>query len=175
MNHAELLKLLLPEPYDRHGVRLSADIGAQGARLDEFQAVAARLVEELDPRSTTTLLPEWEAAYGLPGNSLIDAVTVQDRRTALVGKINATGGLSKPYFTSVLAAAGYQAVIDQPREFQAGVGRAGDRIYKAGACVWYFRVRLRKGGQLVSAANKARVAAWLNDSKPAYSFFNIED
>jgi uncharacterized protein YmfQ (DUF2313 family) len=175
MSHADLLKQLLPAAYDSTGVHLCADIAAHGKRLDDFQALASTLAAELDPRATTILLPDWERAYGLPGLSLMDAVTIDQRRAALVARINETGGLSKPYFTSILVAAGYEAVIDQPREFQAGVGRAGDRVYAPGACVWYFRVRLRRGGLVVDAANKDRVRRWLLQVKPAYSFYTIED
>ncbi len=174
-NHGNLLKQLLPNAYDLTGARLSADMAAQGQQLDAFAALAANMVNEIDPSTTDVLLPEWEKTYQLPDDGLLDVGTVAQRRVALVAKINATGGLSKPYFVAALAAAGYTAIIDQPRDACAGTARVGDRIYAPGATVWYWRVRLRKAGQLLSAEDKIRVAQWLNQLKPAMSFFDIED
>lgn len=174
--HADLLKALLPPvAYDTTGQALSAELDAEGKRLDDYQAAVTSLQQEMDPRTTTILLPDWERVYGLPDEGLTLANTIEERRVVLTAKVGATGGLSKPYFRALMEAAGYTVVIDQPRGFFAGVNRAADRVYADGACIWYWRIRLRKNGAVISAEDRARVAAWLKGVKPAFSFFDIED
>jgi uncharacterized protein YmfQ (DUF2313 family) len=174
--HADLLKALLPPvAYDTTGHALSAELEAEGKQLDDYQAAVIALQQEMDPRTTTVLLPEWERVYGLPDEGLTLASTIEERQVVLTAKVGATGGLSKPYFKALLEAAGYTVLIDQPRGFFAGVNRAADRIYGEGKCIWYWRIRLRKNGALISSVDRARVAACLKSVKPAFSFFDIED
>lgn len=107
--HADLLKLLLPAfAYDKSGPALSAEIAAEGARLDAFQSFTQALLLETDPRTTDLLLPDWERVYELPDACGNDADTVEERRAYLVAKVAETGGLSKPYFEDLAAVLGYQ-------------------------------------------------------------------
>jgi uncharacterized protein YmfQ (DUF2313 family) len=109
--HADLLKLLLPPvAYDKAAPALSAEIEAEGQRLDEFEDAATALLDEIDPRTTTNLLPEWERVYGLPDECRGAADTVADRRARLAAKVAETGGLSRAYFISIATALGYQGV-----------------------------------------------------------------
>lgn len=107
--HADLLKLLLPAiAYDRTGPALSAEIAAEGAQLDAYQAAVQALLLEIDPRTTDVLLPDWERVYGLPDACCGAGDTIAERRVYLVAKIAATGGLSRPYFLNLAAVLGYQ-------------------------------------------------------------------
>lgn len=174
--YADLLKALLPPvAYDITGQALSAELEAEGGQLDDFQAVIDDLLLETDPRTTTQLLPDWERVYGLPDVGLTVPQTIEDRRTLLTAKVGATGGLSKPYFKALLERAGYTVLIDQPRGFFAGVNRCGDRLYDPAGVVWYWRVRLRRDGELITSDQRTQVKAWLDAVKPALSHFDIED
>lgn len=174
--HVDFLKLLMPlGSYDRAAPVLSADLAAEGRQLDAFQDSVAALLLEMDPRTTVQLLPDWERVYGLPDEGLMVATTIAERQARLAAKVLQTGGLSIAYFQSMLEQAGYTVVIDEPRGFFAGVNRCGDRIYNPDAVRAYWRVRLRRNGQIVSAENKAQVLAWLQAMKAAFSFVNIED
>jgi uncharacterized protein YmfQ (DUF2313 family) len=115
--HADLLKLLLPPvAYDRRAPRITAEVEAVGARLDAFNAEADSLQREIDPRTASALLPDWERVYGLPDECRGAADMVADRRARLAAKVAETGGLSKSYFIGIATALGYQNVtIDRFR------------------------------------------------------------
>lgn len=82
--------------------------------MARFHARVDDLVAEGDPRQASELLPEWEATAGLPDGCLVDAGggSVQQRRNAVVGRLTATGGVSRAYFTRVAAGVGYAITID---------------------------------------------------------------
>lgn len=106
--HADLLKLLLPAvAYDKTGAALSAEILAEGAQLDGFQAVVEALLVETDPRTTNLLLSDWERVYGLPDACGSTGDTIEERRAYLVAKVAETGGLSKRYFDNLAIVIGY--------------------------------------------------------------------
>lgn len=109
--HADLLKLLLPPvAYDPTGPALSAESEAVGKQLDDFEAIVDSLPLEIDPRTASALLPEWERTYGLPDDCQGPAETIPDRRARLAAKVAETGGLSLPYFLGLATALGYQNV-----------------------------------------------------------------
>jgi uncharacterized protein YmfQ (DUF2313 family) len=106
--HANLLKLLLPAfAYDKSGLALSAEIAAEGAQLDAFQAMVDALLLETDPTTTDVLLPDWERVYGLPDACTAAGATVAQRRAYLVAKVAEQGGLSKSYFLNLAVLLGY--------------------------------------------------------------------
>lgn len=174
--HVSFLKLLMPAAaYDTAAPQITAQLSAEGNQLDAVESGIAALLLEIDPRTAVQLLPDWERVYGLPDSGLITATTVAERQVRLASKVMQTGGLSKAYFQSLLEQAGYAVVIDEPRGFFAGTNVCGDRLYDPNAVTWYWRVRLRKNGQIVSDANKSQVRAWLESVKAAYSFVDLED
>lgn len=174
--HVDYLKLLLPAvAYDKAAPQLTAELSAEGKQLDAFQASVAGLLLEIDPRTAVQLLPDWERVYGLPDEGLITATTIAQRQARLTAKVMQTGGLSKQYFKTLLEQAGYTVFIDEPRGFFTGTNVCGNRLYNTNAVQWYWRIRIRQGGQIVSAANKSQVRAWLESVKAAYSFVDLED
>ena len=107
--HASLLKLLLPAiAYDKTAPALSAEIAAEGAQLDAFQALTEALLLETDPRTTNLLLADWERVYGLPDACAGTGGSLEERRAYLVAKVAETGGLSKPYFMKLAELLGYE-------------------------------------------------------------------
>lgn len=88
---------------------------------------AADLLEiESDPRVTSEMLDSWETAWGLPDPCIAEAVTVSDRRIALVQKMTSEGGQSIPYFLSVASGLGYTIWIQEYSPYMTGMSRCGD-------------------------------------------------
>lgn len=88
---------------------------------------AADLLEiESDPRVTSEMLDSWETAWGLPDPCIAEAVTIADRRKALVQKMTSEGGQSIPYFVSVAQGLGYTVMIQEYSPYMAGMSRCGD-------------------------------------------------
>ncbi len=87
---AELTKLLDPP-------------ATELARIDAFREELRR---ELDPRTTTELLSDWEATCELPS-----AGTLAERRDAVFAKVTERGGQSRPYFINLAAKLGFTITI----------------------------------------------------------------
>lgn len=174
-NHAVLLALLLPPvSYNPNGPIMAAELAADGAALDAALASAARIISTAPYLfGHAALIPHWERLYEIiPGT----AATIEARQLAVLARINAVGGLSLAYFTQLVQSQGYKAALDEPREFRAGVGRAGDRLYAVGSVTYYWRVRARNAdGTLLSALKKSDLKAALLPLAPAGTHFDIED
>lgn len=116
MDHAALLALLLPPvSYDTTGGNLSADLAAEGARLDDALDAAEVVTEALTPWGAGGLwLADWERVLGLPDECAGGlGQTVTERIAAAVAKIQAHGGLSREYFIQVAAGLGYAVTIEE--------------------------------------------------------------
>lgn len=117
MIHADLLKLLLPpSSLDPNGAALSAELAAEGAALDVAQFSADQLLLEMDPRTATVTLSDWERVYGLPDACTAStgiAQSIAERRGALVGLVNLIGGQSRAFYIALAAALGYTVTITE--------------------------------------------------------------
>lgn len=84
----------------------------------EFATVETRslqLLSEIDPRTTTELLPEWERAFGLPETCAASPDTLSGRQRALHEKVTRQGGQSRQYYIDVAARLGFVVTISEPR------------------------------------------------------------
>lgn len=117
MNHSDLLKLLLPpSSYDPNGPLLSAELAAEGNAHDRAQFSADQLLLEMDPRTASVTLSDWERVYGLPDICVAAAGIVQsiaERRAALVALVNMRGGQSPAFFIALAAVLGYAITITE--------------------------------------------------------------
>lgn len=80
------------------------------ALAQEFARVDVRadeLIAELDPRTTTELLEDWERAFGLPAPCMPASQTLADRRAALWAKMTAIGGQSRAYYFEQMRKLGF--------------------------------------------------------------------
>lgn len=104
------------------GAVLTRLLAAQAAGLARAHNRALDLMEEADPRTTVELLAEWERLCGLPDTCTAGAaLTPDERRAAVVGRLVARGGQSRRYFIGVAAAMGYPgATVTEFRPFRAG-------------------------------------------------------
>ncbi|NKB37845.1 MAG: DUF2313 domain-containing protein [Gammaproteobacteria bacterium] len=117
------------------------------AIAEEFARVDFRvdnLLEEIDPRTASELLPDWETAFGLPDKCTDAAVTTVERRLALHEKVARVGGASPQYFIDVAARLGHVVTItenvpsahhwqvngplDTIKSFESGGSTAGDPL-----------------------------------------------
>ncbi len=115
---------------------------------DELARVDARceqLVKEMDPRTVSEMISEWESDYGLPDSCTGQLATLAERRAVLAARVSAIGAASPAYFIALAASIGYTVTIDENvdsdqykwrvnssavtvRSFRAGQGRAGERL-----------------------------------------------
>lgn len=129
------------------GALLSRLLLALGDELARIGANAEALRPEVDPRTTSQLLPEWELTAGLPDPCVTAAQSIEQRRTALVARLTATGGASKGYFIALARSYGYTVTIEEPalhtwrvrssevvgvQRFRAGRSVAGDPLVSFG-------------------------------------------
>lgn len=113
--------------------RLLDGLALELARVD---ARAWNLLNEMDPRTTVEMLPDWERITGLPDPCLGGAFqTMQQRRNALVSKLTAVGGQSIAAIIAQALAMGFVITITEFHEFRAGISHAGDALTNG---VWVF-------------------------------------
>jgi uncharacterized protein YmfQ (DUF2313 family) len=111
MNHAELLKRLLPPvAYDGNGTVISAELNAEGDALDAALLMADGILREADPRITYSLFPDWERVAGLSALNL----SLGQRHSILTAKLASRGGQSRPYYIAMAERFGFPgATIDE--------------------------------------------------------------
>lgn len=97
-------------------------IAQEFARLEEF---GYGLLDEVDPRTTTQLLSDWERVAGLPDPCHGLGETVQARRAELIARLTAQGSLSRQFYIDVAAAFGFAITIDEFDESNPGPGGLG--------------------------------------------------
>lgn len=109
--------------------------------LSRFDDQAETMLNELDPRTATRLLPEWERCLGLPDPCAPADQTLQQRREAAHAKYIMKGGQSKAYFIKLAERLGYLITIDTYRPFIAGLSRCGEAL-QPDDCRFNWRVNI---------------------------------
>lgn len=180
MNYKEtLLGLLPPVSYARNGEKQQQQAQIDGAVLDDIQTQAQNLAHAITPQHSGSLITAWERVLGLDGTGKSYA----QRVSAAVAQINATGGLSVPYFISLAENAGYTITIDEPQPFRAGINRAGDRLAPEdiiytwrvnvvgnSQTIWRFRAGGSTAGERLSTYSDAVIEHIIQDLKPAHTW-----
>lgn len=116
MGHASLLKLLLPpSSYEPSGLNISAELFAEGARLDQALFSADVVLRAITPGGAGGLfLADWERVLGLPDECAGGlGQTVTERIAAAVAKVRARGGQDRGYFIGVALGLGYSITIEE--------------------------------------------------------------
>ncbi|MDH5753428.1 MAG: DUF2313 domain-containing protein [Deltaproteobacteria bacterium] len=133
------------------------------AWADEFARLDARakaLLDEADPSSAVELLPDWETICSLDGTG-----TEADRQAALGGHLNATGGVSGPYFTGLAEDLGVSISITRYKPFKTGWNTVGEALTN-GDWIYTWRVI---GPVATSAEIKAALETLFEAEKPAHT------
>lgn len=116
--HALLAKLPLGEVWQRAlGTAMVRTIRALAGVVGRWAARTGRfLITEAFPPSAFDLLPDWERVLGLPDPCLRVPQTLDERRAAVVEKLQRRpGGQSRPYFIGIAKRLGYH--FDAPPGF----------------------------------------------------------
>jgi uncharacterized protein YmfQ (DUF2313 family) len=120
--NSKTLRYLTPV---RLGDVADMDMETEAKALDRAQDSADRVFVNIFPDTCYELLSAWERVYGLTPDA--DASTGV-RVAALLAKIRAKGGLSRPHFIALAEMLGYDVEIEEPTEFMAGWSCAGDKL-----------------------------------------------
>ena len=124
-----LLRKLLP-PGDlltrARDSRLGLLLEGLGRELERVDGRACRLIDEVDPRSSSELLGDWERLLGLPDPCAGELEGLEARRAAVVGRLVDGGGQSVAAYVALAAALGESEVlIEEHRPGQFGRSRFG--------------------------------------------------
>lgn len=176
MSHADTLKLLFP--VELTGV-FDDDIALEGKQLDDAQASAEILLQEIFADKAYNLLTDWERVCGLtPGED----DPLQSRRDAIIRKLREIGGLSRDYFIALAASIGWTITIEELQPFMCGWNRCGDelnieesiwiwRVTAADPAYYAFRAGLSCSGERLGSNPSADVLELLfNELKPAHTY-----
>lgn len=141
---ARLFDLLPPGPIwprELGSSRLAALLLGLAEELKDAHNKIAGLVDELDPRTVTDLIDDWERVMGLPDECNPDpATTIADRRAVLTAKLAAAGAQDPSYFKGLAdAATGEDCTVVEyySSVFKAGASAAGDPLYGGSWAFWW--------------------------------------
>ncbi|WP_163371087.1 YmfQ family protein [Endozoicomonas acroporae] len=111
------------------------------ARLDKR---ADDLINELDPRTTYELLPEWERCFGLPDGCSTQGQTLEERQQQVHNRFVGKWGQSRAFFISIAASLGYTITIDEFVPFRCGLMQLGiDELnHEDSAFCWRVNIRI---------------------------------
>ncbi|GLK85677.1 YmfQ family protein [Ancylobacter defluvii] len=145
--HTELLSQLPPGwiwPRAGDGSLIGAILAAPATLFAEIEAVAEAMMEQVDPRTATDTLGDFERVLGpdLCGRD-VSALSVARRQQLAHQRWVARGGQSIAYYVAMAAARGVVITIEEVRLTRAGVARAGDRLTNhPSQFVWVVRLAL---------------------------------
>ena len=100
-----------------------------------FDARAEQLLEEIDPRTTTELIAEWERVTGLPDCAAIGP-TLGARRSDVVHRLTMIGVLTPQFLIDELLALGFTLDIREFECFEVGFSQVGEELIDEGG--WFF-------------------------------------
>lgn len=138
------------------------------------------LLVDAFPATAVQLLPEWEAALGLPDPCAGPAPTLQGRQAQVVARLATSGGQSVPYFISYAAALGYTVSVTEFTPFRVGQQAMGAQLgTQDWAFAWQinavlntptnFRTGLSGTGEPLVAWGNAVLQCELSEVRPAHT------
>lgn len=101
-----------------------------GDTLDSLDGRATFLIQELDPRTTSEMLTDWERMLGLPDECAGQPDTLEERRDAVVQKLTGIGSSTPAGLIAMALALGYGITIEEhdPLESRCGIATMTDII-----------------------------------------------
>jgi len=180
-----LLKRLLPSglawPREQttYMHKLLEALSEEFARLDVRAGVD--LINEMDPTTTTELLPDYERLVELPDDLQTElSASLEQRRKDIVRKLTTGGGQAPAFFVEIAAAFGYTVTIEEYFPFRAGRNRCGYRCFDVDwihhwgirsdqSVTLYFRAGQNRCGDRLRTSQNQGLEAVINDAKPAHT------
>ena len=105
--------------------RLLQSLGLEFCRVEKRGKL---FIDEVDPRTTTELLPDWERVMALPDECTEADLTLEERRLQIVQKLTERGSQNLAFYRSIAEQFGFEVVVHDFRPFRAGSSRAGDAL-----------------------------------------------
>lgn len=129
----QLIKSLLPQGHIWEAQKGSLFHKIICAMAVEFTRVELRkqaLFKELNPTSTSEMIPEWEKLLGIPNKATgpISQLTYQARKKFIFTFYTMTGGSRAEYYKRVIKSFGFDVEIKEIKNFRVGLSRVGDPL-----------------------------------------------
>ncbi|WP_334034766.1 YmfQ family protein [Burkholderia cepacia] len=142
------------------------------------------LLVDAFPATTVELLPEWEAALGLPDPCAGETPSLAQRQAQVVARFTNTGGASIAYFINYAKNLGFDVTVSEFTPFRVGVHAAGDsvgvegwahtwRINAPSTTISYFRAGRSAAGEPLESWGNAVLFCEINSLKPAHTLVII--
>lgn len=180
------LKALLPRgaAWARDaGSVLSALLDGFAQELARFDQRANALLDEVDPRTASEMLADWESVLGLPDPCTAAATSLEERRLACWRKLAFQGGQTPAFYVAMAAALGFTIEIHEfdpdvddydpslAAEVAAGRWRYIWRVHVVNAGSFsVFRVGSgRAGDRLRSGSSAINLECIFQHAKPAHT------
>jgi uncharacterized protein YmfQ (DUF2313 family) len=126
--YKSLLRNLLPQGIAWEKVKdhpliegLATEFSRVGDRADD-------LLGEIDPKTTSELLTDWETMLALPDETTPESPTLQQRRAQIVQKLATKGSLSKLFYEELGRFYGFEIRVTNIVPFQAGKSCVGQHL-----------------------------------------------
>ncbi|MCW3588788.1 YmfQ family protein [Burkholderia cenocepacia] len=142
------------------------------------------LLVDAFPATTVELLPEWEAALGLPDPCAGPSPSLVVRQAQVVARFTNSGGQSIPYFIGYAKNLGFDVSISEFTPFRAGQQAAGDSVGVEGwAHTWrvnapsetinYFRASASTAGEPLASWSNAVLLCEFLALRPAHTLLIV--
>lgn len=129
----------------------------------DVELTAEQMMEEIDPRTATLLLPDFERVLGPdPCGRDPSTMSLEQRRMLAHQRWTARGGASIPYFVALAARRGVAINIVENRTTQAGAAQAGDELIESPE-QFAWTVELALLGETVAKVDEAQAGDLLLD------------
>lgn len=163
------------------GSLLAAVLRPLAEEAAELEATAEAMLAQLDPRTATLCLTDFERVLGAdPCGRDLATMTVPERQQLAHQRWTARGGQSIAYFTALAARRGIEIRIKEARPSQVGVLTAGAELVESREqFVWrvelllgawdYFRAGEHTAGELLYWFDLSDVDCDLRRLKPAHT------
>ena len=124
--------------WDNDSIFMSWVAGCASIWADVDAAANQFLRVESWPQTTQMMLPDWEAAFGLPDDCLAEPVSIGQRQAALTGRLTLLGSQSRNFFVNLAASIGYDIAIIEHSPYQCGISVVGDTTdWNGEGAIWY--------------------------------------
>ena len=175
--YTRLITKLFPRGFAWNGknlLKLKKGMAPEYVRADER---ADDLINELDPRTTDEMLPDWEELTAINDSCSPVAEGKAERRRRVVEKLTSRGGSSPSYFVRIAAALGIPVTIQEFQPFRVDRNRVEQHLNGEEWKNWFwviapsylrklFRVdKNRVGDRLVQTDSDLECA--IREAKPA--------
>lgn len=101
---------------------------AIGCEFGRLRQEVLHLIAELDPRTTSDMLTDWEQAYGLPDQCVAPPTTDAERTRRLLTLVTMKGNLRKHFIEGIAYDIGVDVLLEEFAPATMGVSRCGDRM-----------------------------------------------